>query len=158
MSGVRRALGWTWAAPLTLLGLCLVGVVASLGWCSSVGRREDALVWLVAPSCPSWLRRWWWLHEDAHALGNVVVTGVDPDNHLGRVVLRHQQARVGQMMRLGVLYPLAWATVWLIIRWTCVHSMARYTHPFAVDARRAAGQLIDVEGAVKIAARSVKRP
>jgi hypothetical protein len=150
LNKLQRVLGWAWASPLTLCGLFYVVPLSVLGWYSPLGVRGDAMVWSLDAGAPAWLLRTW-RHRSGHAVGNVVVLHpqhASLDTHQGRVVLHHEQDRVRQSMVLGPFYPLFYAVMWLGIRLACPKSSTLHGHPFEVEARRAAGQVIDVEGTV----------
>jgi hypothetical protein len=149
LNKLRRVLGWCWASPLTLCGLLYVVPFDILGWHRPIGTHGDAMVWQLVPErAPGWLT-FAWRHGSGHAVGNVVVLNANLDTHQGRVVLKHEQDRVRQAMVLGAFYPLFYAVMWLGIRLACPRSSTHFSHPFELEARRAAGQTIDVEGTVE---------
>ncbi len=147
MFNVKRTLGFIWAAPLTLAGLVYVAVFAAAGWYKSLGWHGDAAVWQFVPDkSPSWLASMWqrWAGQ---TIGNVVVIKHNVDTDRGRIVLRHEQEHVRQYMTLGIFMPIIYALAWLGLK------LSRYSHPyydnpFEIDARRSAGQVIDVIGAI----------
>jgi len=147
MSKVTQVAGYVWAAPLTLLGLIYVNLFTLLGWYRHLGTFGDALAWEPKPHClPPWLARHWHLRA-GQSLGNVAVLNVNLATHTGQLALHHEQDCIRQAMTLGPLYPVAYAVVWAAMKAACPRSNPHFSHPFAVEARRAAGQLIDVEGA-----------
>jgi len=148
MSKVMRAIGFAWAAPLTLLGLIYVILLSGFGWYEWQGRFGNALTWHVVPErAPRWLSHAWhgWAGQ---AIGNVVVLNIDHCTSRGNTMLRHEQAHVAQAMRLGVLFPFLYAAGYLL---ACLlpRSYPMYDNVFEIDARRSADQVIDVVGAVK---------
>lgn len=149
MNRLLRALGCAWASPLTLLGLayaCTFDVI--LGHYRYIGRHGDALAWEPnRTKLPKWLARFW-RARPGQAFGNVIIVSADPNTRVGHSVLSHEQDKVRQMMVLGPLWPILYALVWLVIRVACPRSSPHFSHPFDVEARRAAGQVIDVEGAL----------
>lgn len=146
-----RTLGWLWALPLTLCGLIYVTAFTVLGWYTNEGRKDDALVWFVNNDLmPSWLR-YSWRHWAGHTIGNVVVLNGNLDTHHGRMALRHEQEHVRQGMVLGVFLPIFYGLAYVGLKF-CLHAHPYYDNPFEIDARRAAGQVVDVIGAVKRAA------
>ena len=151
MSKVARIAGYVWAAPLTLLGLIYTTVFTLLGWYKRLGVHGDALVWQLVPEkSPSWLDKMW-LHWGGHCIGNVVVVKVDVTSDRGKITLRHEQEHVYQCMVLGVFQPLIYGLAYVGLRF-CRHAHPYYDNPFEIDARRAAGQVVDVIGALKRAA------
>jgi hypothetical protein len=143
-----RALGWLWASPLTLLGFLYVTVFSFFGWYLSLGLMGDALVWRLRPDvAPSWLKAAW-RHWAGHAIGNVVVLNSGTDTVHGQLCLRHEQEHVHQCMVLGPLLPVFYFTAYLGLKF-CSHAHPYYDNPFEIDARRAAGQVIDVIGTLK---------
>lgn len=149
MSSIKKVTQLAWASPVTLIGFLYVSLFWAMGWYEYVGRRGDALVWFVrVEKCPNVLKERWknWAGQ---AIGNIVVVKYDLGTERGAITLRHEQEHVNQCMVLGpfmpILYGLFYVTIWV----TCRHSDAYYSHPFELDARRAAGQVVDVEGLIE---------
>jgi hypothetical protein len=63
-------------------------------------------------------------------------------------VLLHELEHVRQFEILGIFYPMVYLLVWLALAVVCKLSNPRYSHPFELEARRVAGQVIDVEGLI----------
>jgi hypothetical protein len=148
MFDFKRVLGFIWAAPVTVVGLAYTLLFAAAGWYSSLGRHADALVWqLNADEAPPWLNKAW-SRWGGHCLGNVVVLKYSPDTDRGRVTLRHEQEHVHQCMTLGIFQPILYGLAYLGLMCSR-HAHPYYDNPFEIDARRAAGQVVDVVGAVK---------
>lgn len=146
MSKFLKFLGYAWAAPVTLFGLLYVALMTVGGFYKWHGVEGDALVWTVKPTSPSWLMALWkkW---GGQAIGNVVVLKVSPVDR--PMVLIHEQKHVDQVMRLGIFQPIMYALCYVAIRVGCPGSDPYWSSPFEVDARRHAGQLVDVEGLLK---------
>lgn len=142
-----RYLKFVWAFPVTFFGLIYSLLFWKLGWHKYQGVRGDALVWtLNTEKAPQWLLNLWkgWA---GHAVGNVIV--LSRDEYATGNTLVHEQKHVDQVMRLGIFQPIVYAINLLAIKIGCVGSDPYFSNPFEIDARRAAGQLIDVEGAFK---------
>lgn len=142
-----KYLQFAWAFPVTFFGLIYALVFWKLGWHKYHGVYGDALVWTVdLDKAPKWLLDLWkgWA---GHAVGNVVV--LSKEDYITGNTLVHEQKHVDQVMRLGIFQPIVYAINLLAIRVGCPGSSPYFTNPFEVDARRAAGQLVDVEGAMK---------
>lgn len=148
MSKVISLVGLVWALPLTLLGLFHVLLPTILGWYQPITYPGLAWVWSVNPSSPTWLRRAWGSRSGC-TLGNTVIINVDHTSRRGQMVLRHEQEHVNQHMRLGVLQPVLYNLFSLIIWLACPLSSPYYSNVFEIEARRAAGQVVDVEGTLK---------
>jgi len=103
---------------------------------------------------PNWLRSTW-RHLLGHAIGNIVVMNDSLDTQRGRITLRHEQEHVHQGMVLGVFLPILYALAYVGLRF-CRYAHPYYDNPFEVDARRAAGQVVDVIGTLKRAVRDGK--
>lgn len=147
MSKLLRILGYVWSAPVTVFGLIYALLFNVFGWHKFHGVEGDALVWLVnAEKAPVWLMNLW-KNWGGHAIGNVVVLKTSPVER--PVTLVHEQKHVDQCMRLGVFQPIIYGLCWLAIKLGCPGSNAYYDNCFEIDARRAAGQVIDVEGTMK---------
>lgn len=143
---VKKILGYVWASPVTLVGLVYALPFAVAGWYKWHGRIDDGLVWRVGPSAPVWLKKLW-MKWSGHAIGNVVVLNVDPDKK--EQVVQHELVHVRQVMRLGVFQPIVYGINLVAIKFGCETSDPYFSNPFEVDARRAVGQTVDVEGALK---------
>lgn len=147
MNGIKRVLGVIWASPVTLVGSIYAGLFRLFGWYKWSGIHGDALVFLVDfTKSPKWLHDAWsgW---GGHTIGNVVVLIAPPE--INPTTLIHEQKHVDQCMRLGIFQPIMYGLSMLAIKLGCPGSDPYYTNPFEVDARRHAGQLVDVEGAMK---------
>ena len=142
-----KALGYAWSFPVTFVGIVYALVMCMMGWYRWHGVEGDALVWVVDTArSPTWLMKAWdrW---SGHTIGQVVVMKYAPSEK--PIVLRHEQQHVMQCMRLGVFQPIMYALIWMSIKAGCPASDAYYDCSFEVDARRAAGQVIDVQGTLK---------
>lgn len=141
-----RYLKFAWAFPVTFFGLVYALLFWALKWHSWRGIHGDALVWTVNPTAPAWLQSLWkdWA---GHAIGNVVV--LRNNELINSTTLTHEQKHVDQCMRLGIFQPIVYAMSYLAIKFGCPGSHPYYDSPFEIDARRAAGQIVDVVGALK---------
>lgn len=148
--GLKRAIGFIWASPVTVIGLLYATLFAWLGWYRRVGRRGDALVWTFGGSLhPRWLVSTW-KNRAGQTFGNVVVIRYDIDTPRGHLSLRHEQEHVRQTMTLGVFQPILYACAWFALK-ACRHAHPYYDNPFEIDARRGTGQVVDVVTAVRLA-------
>lgn len=158
MSKPLRVLGFLWAAPLTLLALLYVLPFCALGWYKRLGTYGDALVWGVQLGrCPEFLKKRW-QRWGGHCFGNVVVVKYDVTTDRGKTTLRHEQEHVHQCMVLGIFQPIIYGLSWLAIKLACPRSSPYFSNPLELEARRAAGQVVDVEGALLKAAAQGKLP
>lgn len=142
LASMKRMLGWLWALPITLLGLAYVFVFSLFGWYSVVGLVDDSLVWQVNENkCPEQLRKLWsgWL---GHTVGNVVVLRESIETNPTTFV--HEAQHVRQCMRMGIFQPIAYGLCLLFVYWGCPSSNVYYDNPFEIDARRGAGQVVDI--------------
>jgi hypothetical protein len=155
MSKFLRMLGFAWASPLTAAGLLYATLFTLFGWYKRIGSRGDALLWQLVPEKAPARLLTAWKRWGGHTIGNVVVMKYDPDSDRGRITLRHEQEHVHQCMTLGILQPIAYYVAYFALK-TCRYSHPYYDNPFEIDARRAAGQVIDVVGVVKRAAEQGK--
>lgn len=141
---IKNYLGYAWASPLTLLGATYTSLFTLLGWYSWQGVRGDALVWTTClKQCPGLIQNYWssW---GGHAVGNVIVLN---EKHSDKpMILLHEQKHVDQMMRLGIFQPILYGMCYLFIKIGCQGSDPYFDNPFEIDARRAAGQIVDVVG------------
>lgn len=145
---IKKFLGYAWASPVTAPGLIYAGMFGLIGWYKWHGIVGDALVWKVnEASSPAWLLSLWkkW---GGHTIGNVIVVKqkqVDEKSSLMTHELRH----VEQCMRLGIFQPIVYGISMLALKLGCPGSDPYYDCPFEIDARRAAGQPIDIVGTIK---------
>ena len=141
---VKKYMGYAWASPITLFGLAYVGLYTTMGWYRWHGVEGDALVWIVnVDKIPVWLNNYW-RRLNGHASGNVVVLKSPPD--VKAISLKHEQKHVDQVMRLGIFWPLFYYGSRLGIKLGCAGSDSYYDNPFEIDARRHAGQIVDIVG------------
>ena len=149
MSKFTRVIGFVWASPLTIVGFIYASLFTLFGWYNRADTYGDAFVWVAdKKTAPRWVTHsilWW----GGQSIGNVVVLLNDPKSDKGRVILRHEQEHVRQMMVLGVFQPVLYAIASLVIRLACPRSHYHYSNPFEIEARRAAGQVVDVEAALR---------
>lgn len=141
----KSIVGYIWSFPVTFFGLAYALAFHAMGWYLWFGVRGDALVWLVEPTrAPRWLMSLWkgW---GGHTIGNVVVLSQDPSRN-NSIILTHEQKHVNQCMRLGIFQPIMYGLNMLAIKWGCPGSDSYYDNPFEIDARRHAGQKIDIVG------------
>ena len=157
MNRLKNFLSIAWASPMTFLGLVLVCLPHAMGWYKYTGIKGLALTFSVNyRELPKDLQRRW-QNKRAHTLGNVVVLNCDQFHESGRAVLAHELEHVRQYGILGIFFPLVYLVVWLAIATVCKLSNPRYSHAFEIEARRAAGQVVDVEGLIKKLKASKKR-
>lgn len=150
MSKLARFVGCVWASPVTILGLIYVLIFSIFGWYKYAGAYGDALLWrLVIEKTPKWLNKLW-LGWGGHTIGNVVVMRIDHESDRGKVTLRHEQEHVYQFMILGIFLPIIYGATYLGLK-SCRNAHPYYDNPFEIDARRAAGQPVDVIGVLKLA-------
>lgn len=155
MCKIRKILGYVWASPVSVFGLTYACIFTSLGWYKWNGVNGDALVWtLDYEASPDWLKRLWHAWE-GHAIGNAVVLRFPPDER--RITMVHELKHVDQAMRLGIFLPFLYAINYLAIKIGCPGSDPYYSNSFEIDARRHAGQVVDVEGTVKKINEKVRR-
>ena len=147
MNKLIKIVQYIWAAPVTVVGLLYVLFFWACGWYKWNGVHGDALVWLLnVDKSPSWLLKLWGRFA-GQAIGNVVVL---KSNFADKPwLLIHEQKHVDQVMRLGVFQPIVYVLSYLAIKLGCPGSDAYYDSPFEIDARRAAGQVIDIVGTIK---------
>jgi hypothetical protein len=118
-----------------------------MGWLRWHGVEGDALVWILNnDKIPAWLENYW-NRINGHASGQVVVLKYPPD--VKAMTLKHEQKHVDQSLRLGIFWPIFYYGAQLGIKLGCPGSDPYYDNPFEIDARRAAGQIIDIVGITK---------
>jgi hypothetical protein len=142
----KKILGYTWAAPVTFFGLTYSSVFWAFRWHKWHGVEGDALVWTVdSDRAPKWLNGLW-TKWGGHTIGNVIVLKNPPRE--GTSLLVHEQQHVLQCMRLGIFQPLLYGMNMLAIKIGCPSSHPYFDCPFEIDARRAAGEPVDVVGLI----------
>lgn len=146
---VAKILVVTWASPLTLCGATYASIFATFGWYEYLGKMDDAYVWKVdTDRSPRWLLNAW-SHWGGHTVGQTVIVKNDVDTERGQMVLKHELEHVRQTFILGPFYPIVYGLLWLCVAIACKNSNAYYSNPLEVDARRGAGQVVDVEGTLQ---------
>jgi hypothetical protein len=158
MNTIKRLLGFLWASPVTTVALLYVLLFEVMDWYTWGGVKGDAFVWFVNPEkAPAWLMSLWksWAGQ---TIGNVVVLRYPTDTRLGAITLTHEQVHVAQGMRLGIFQPIMYGAIYLTIKLACRNAHPYYDNSFEIDARRGAGQVIDVVGAVAKAAAEGRLP
>jgi len=147
MSMLLKVLGFIWASPLTLACLTYVSVFWALGWYKYHGIERDALVFCPVPDRVKGPLKAYWDRWGGHCIGNVIVADADPaDTAKWDRLLTHEGQHVKQVMRAGIFWALMYGLNALFIWLCCPSSHYYWSNPCEIDARRAAGQLIDVEG------------
>lgn len=146
-SGWRLWLGIVWSSPITIVAAIFYVIPFTLiGWYRYFGIHEHGMFFVTTDKMPSWLVNFWkrWA---GHTAGNIVVMTVEPTEKSATVI--HELQHVAQCMKLGVFQPILYALSSLGIKLACPSSDPYFSNPFELDARRAAGQIVDVEGLVK---------
>lgn len=145
MKTFLSVLGYFWASPITVIGLIYAAFCQACSWYKFIGVYGDALVWKVnEEKIPGWLGRLYWNRWAGHAIGNVVVVKFDVDSEHGLVILKHEQEHVHQGMVFGPFMPFLYGLNSLCIL-CCRNAHPYYDNSFEIDARRAAGQTIDIK-------------
>lgn len=136
-----KVVGHIWAAPLTIVGLFYATLFTILGWYSWDSREGIALVFNTK-KMPNFLVKLWkgWA---GHTVGHVVVLAPMPELQRN-ITLRHEQEHVSQMMRFGIFQPIFYLMIMGVIKLCCKNAHYYLDNPFEIDARRAAGQRIDM--------------
>lgn len=141
---IERSLGYVWASPLTLIAFLYTIPALLLGWYRWHGVRDDGLVFICKKTSPRWFRT---LHRHrANSFGQVIVLRANPQG--STVSLNHELAHVRQMLVFGPFYPFVRLLV-KVIMLLLVDTHPHYDNPFEIDARRRAGQYIDMPGLIE---------
>jgi hypothetical protein len=90
-----------------------------------------------------------WENWAGHCIGNVVVVKLNVNSPRGQIVLKHEQEHARQCMALGIFQPIVYVTCYLVIKFAFNESHPYFSNPFEVEARRVAGQPVDIEGLSK---------
>lgn len=158
MRWFRLILGMLWASPITFV--CFFFYIMplwALGYYKFAGWDEVAWVWhfqtlgLTTFGFDGFMSRAW-KQWSGHAFGNLVVMKVSGDlryNESFPRMLKHEKEHVVQVMRLGVFQLILYAVNYIVGRWILRNADGYYDNIFEIDARRAAGQLIDVQGVLE---------
>lgn len=153
--GLARFIGSAWALPATLVGISYVALPAALRWFNYDGRHDGSFVFSLSPTAPAWLKKSF-ESKGSHTLGEVIVLEHRHTSTRGITLLKHEQEHVRQWRIYGSLFPFVKFLVSLIMMpLRNVHLV--YDSPFEIDARRAAGQPIDVIGALQRIAKKMEK-
>lgn len=148
-SGWRLWLGVAWSSPITIVAAVLYVIPFTLlGWYRYFGVHEHGLFFVTTNKMPAWLVNFWrrWA---GHTAGNIVVMVNEPTAKGQSTITIHELQHVTQCMKLGIFQPILYALSSLSIKLACPNSDAYFSNIFELDARRAAGQVVDVEGLAK---------
>lgn len=154
---IKLVLGIIWALPVTLaLFLFYIIPMWVLGLYQYAGWDEMAWVWhfdLYRDASPIRLKfRKLWAGWAGFGMGNIAVVKVSDaikGSRYLQMTLAHEKEHVRQSMRLGPLFPVIYGLVWLMMKVALRNCSAYLDGPFEIDARRAAGQMVDIYGATK---------
>lgn len=148
LNNLKLFIGYVLALPMTFFGVIYAAFFNLMGWYKWHGVLEKkALVWIVdLEKSPKWVLSLWdrWA---GHAIGNVVVLkqNVSEEN----VTVKHELTHVDQCMILGIFQPIIYLLCYVATKASCKNSHPYYDNLFEIDARRSAGQLVDIYGALK---------
>lgn len=144
MSKLIKTIRLLWASPVTFIGLVYALTFHAFKWYKFVGVKDGALVWLLnRDRAPTFLMKYW-KNRAGHACGNVIVLRNTIEQNPR--TFKHELKHVDQVERLSVFQPIVYALSYLAIKFGCPGSNPYYSNPFEIDARRFAGQIIDIEG------------
>ncbi len=151
MTRAKFLLGFLWASPITLLAFLLyVGPCWLLGWYRLQGWNQIAWVWETnEKSAPKWLKKRWSRWAGATVGNMIVMKPFASDSSHYRIILAHELVHVRQIMVLGILQPLCYAMNWFcgtILKKTMGHVDGYYDNQMEIQARRMAGQIVDIIG------------
>lgn len=139
-------IGFIWALPITLVSLIFhIIPLWALGHYCYAGWTGLAFRFNVKPKINRFLGNQvhnHWSGWSGHALGNTIVMRSNR-----KTTLIHEHEHVIQCMRLGIFMPIFYVLYWLIAKFGVRNLHPYYDNPFEIDARRKAGQLIDITGA-----------
>lgn len=139
----KKTLAYAWTAPLTVPTFLLAAIALISGWIRWEGIVEDAFVFTLKHP-PSWLKR---KVKRSLVVGQIMLV-TERDHEKRTLVYKHALVHVQQNRTFGVFYPLMWWFSWLLIK-LMKHGDPYYDNPFEIDARRGAGQYVDVPGLLK---------
>lgn len=131
--------------PITLIGLCYVGLFTLLKWYSYKGKFGPSLVWVVNDNIPKWLYNIW-IPWGGHTIGNIIIL---KQKNINLTILKHELEHVRQQMILGFLFPFVYAFISIAIKLVCKKSDWYLSNSFEIESRRVAGQIVDMEGFLK---------
>lgn len=153
MNRLKFGFGVIWALPVTIVALLVyVAPFCALKWYKCVGVKNIAIVFTLSDSAPNFLKKAW-ERTGGHTFGNVVVFKKEPDENLraSQALFAHEMTHVRQYMCLGLFMPIMYCVCSLIGK-ILEKSIGKYDsyfdNPFEIQARRNAGQVIDVIGLV----------
>jgi hypothetical protein len=132
--------GNIWMLPNTIVSGLYLGVFALLGWVRFARFTRWAIVLYVPPGC--WLSRRGMEGWNGWASGVFIIVRDDRKNH--PTTIKHEERHVLQQMVFGILQPILYilASVFVFMFMPSKHSY--FDNPFEIDARKAAGQLVDI--------------
>ena len=137
-------LGWVWSAPYTLPTLLVTLVLVLFRQLEYVA-RTDYLMFVWAPRDGSWMAR----HFErgrwkGFGFGGSVFTTLRPDHARWREIIAHEETHSFQQYAFGPLFWVLYALIGIFIWLFMPNKHSYYSHPFEVQARRRAGQPIEI--------------
>jgi len=148
--GIKLYLGMLWCSPITFVGGIYAWLFTVFGWYQYVGWIGHAFFFKTNPEkMPKFLTNIW-IKWNGHCMANVIVMREDPNSskQFQRSSI-HELAHADQCMRLGVFQPILYSLVWVANKIGCPRNDSYYDTIFEIDARRAAGQIIDIKGTMQ---------
>lgn len=144
-----RILGYIWAAPVTVLPFLLLLILWALRQVEPVAVVGGVWEWVTRDG---WFERKFWSRKvdgeyvarwAGWTLGGGLVMYHREYLTDGTTRL-HEHTHVRQIMRLGIFQPILYVAIALAIYVSCPNASPYFDNPFEVEARRDAGQPIDV--------------
>ena len=152
-----KFLGYLLALPITLFGFHLVFIPWCFGWYRLLGIRQEAIVFVTVPEkLPGFMKYFWESSNfDLYGVcyGNIIVIDSadmkiddESENSKWSTTLTHEMTHVHQCMKLGLLQPILYFSTWIIAKLALKYADGYWDNIFEIEARRRAGQKIDVVG------------
>lgn len=149
---LKDIVGILWAFPVTFLMLLYVLPLWALKKYKFDGTFKTALVWSYdikkVTQLDVFLEKAW-KNWAGHAAGNVIVIKNTFDVKTRMMTMVHEYEHVRQSMVLGAFFPIVYLFILFIMKLVMKQSHPYYSHPFEIEARRVAGQIVDIETAQK---------
>lgn len=149
------AIGMLWASPITLLMFLYVlpfwitGRYRYRGWNGIAWRWEVSASKIKDRDRRKANKRRKIFHRSISGGNIIIFLSTFRDSNSALSTELHENEHVRQNMRLGVFKVIHYSLDWLVARFFLRNVSPHYDNIYEIDARRAAGQMIDIHGFIE---------
>lgn len=153
LNKAKKIFGILWALPITFLMFLYVTPFWISGDYAYIGWNGISWLWLFRPQDKrsrfrDFLEKSWG-NKRARSAGNIVIIKAHRPGKWSKIIEQHEIAHVNQAMMFGIFYPFFYFLFWLLAKLVFKNAHPIYDNLFEIDARRFAGQIVDVQGTIQ---------